>query len=418
MAKIWEKNNKEQSAAQRTFNSFTTGNDYLLDKEYFLKYDLHGSLAQALVLRMAGIYRMDEYKAIVALLNIAIENLDIIEVTKEDEDCHTAIEKYLTQHAGDLGKKIHTGRSRNDQSLTMIRLYMLDMLDRVNGSLTLLNKNLNNKSEQYRKQIFIGYSHTQQAMLTTLGHYYNAINEQLEDDALFIKFIQLHISKSPLGSGAGFGSPIYLDRGIASKQMGFTSVQHNSLYCQNSRGKFELMYIQGLGQIMLSLQRLASDILLYTSREFSFFDVSDELSQGSSMMPQKKNLDVFEIIRAKSAEVISLENRVQLIMKGLPSGYNRDLQIIKNAIVEATNTTLDCINITNGALDYIKPNDTNIRNSIKKDIYSADAAILKCMEDKSLNFRDVYKEILESDMNFNPDDIIKSRVSSGSPGNF
>jgi len=418
MAKIWEKNNKEQSAAQRTFNSFTTGNDYLLDKEYFLKYDLQGSLAQALVLRMAGIYRMDEYKAIVALLNIAIENLDIIEVTKEDEDCHTAIEKYLTQHAGDLGKKIHTGRSRNDQSLTMIRLYMLDMLDRVNGSLTLLNKNLNNKSEQYRKQIFIGYSHTQQAMLTTLGHYYNAINEQLEDDALFIKFIQLHISKSPLGSGAGFGSPIYLDRGIASKQMGFTSVQHNSLYCQNSRGKFELMYIQGLGQIMLSLQRLASDILLYTSREFSFFDVSDELSQGSSMMPQKKNLDVFEIIRAKSAEVISLENRVQLIMKGLPSGYNRDLQIIKNAIVEATNTTLDCINITNGALDYIKPNDTNIRNSIKKDIYSADAAILKCMEDKSLNFRDVYKEILESDMNFNPDDIIKSRVSSGSPGNF
>ncbi len=419
MAKIWDKNNKENSSAQEAFNNFTTGKDYILDRENFLYYDLRASIAHASALALAEIYTNEEFHKIKDLLTDAIADVSLVNVTKEDEDCHTAIERYLTENAGDLGKKIHTGRSRNDQSLTMIRLYMKANL--VNNIMPLLSKNINEFKElssEHFDQVFIGYSHTQQAMLTTLGHYYDAFKEQLEDDYEFLKYIYKHIDKNPLGSGAGFGSPIYLDRNWTTKELGFREVQMNSLYCQNSRGKYELLYLHGLSQIMQTLQKFATDMLLYTSREFSFFDVNDELSQGSSMMPQKKNLDVFEIIRAKSAEVMSLENRVQLIMKGLPSGYNRDLQVIKSALVESTDSVSECLSIFNLALKFIQPNDTNIRKAIKNDIYSADAAIIKCSRDSSLNFRDVYKNILEEDLDFTTGDIIRARISLGSPGNY
>jgi len=419
MSKIWDKNNNLMSSAQEAFNNFTTGKDYILDRENFLYYDLKASIAHAGALHLAHIYTSDEFIKIKDLLNAAILDISLVDVTKEDEDCHTAIERYLTLNAGDLGKKIHTGRSRNDQSLTMIRLYMKANL--MNSIMHPLSKSINNfktMSSEYHEQVFIGYSHTQQAMLTTLGHYYNAFTEQLEDDYEFLKYIYKHIDKNPLGSGAGFGSPIYLDRNWTTKELGFREVQMNSLYCQNSRGKYELLYLHGLSQVMQTLQKFATDMLLYTTREFAFFDVSDELSQGSSMMPQKKNLDVFEIIRAKSAEVMSLENRVQLIMKGLPSGYNRDLQVIKNALVESTDSVAECLNIFNLALKFIQPNDSNIRKAIKNDIYSADAAITKCSRDSSLNFRDVYKNILEEDLDFTTGDILRARISLGSPGNY
>jgi argininosuccinate lyase len=419
MAKIWDKNNKEQSVAQQLFNEFTTGKDYILDKENFIYYDLRASQAHAYALHIAGVYTLAEFRKITNILQDVIDNPGKIEVTKDDEDCHTAIERYLVLVAGDLGKKIHTGRSRNDQSLTMIRLYMKEnMKFNIMPSVSKIVNDFKSLSIEYTNQLFIGYSHTQQAMLTTLGHYFDAFKEQLEDDYNFLEYVVKHIDKNPLGSGAGFGSPIYLDRNATARLMGFKEVQVNSLYCQNSRGKFELLYLHGLSQVMQTLQRFATDMLLYTTREFSFFNVSDELSQGSSMMPQKKNLDVFEIIRAKSAEIISIENRVQLIMKGLPSGYNRDLQIIKNALVESTDSVAECLKIFNLTLNFIQPNDYNIRNAIKKDIYSADAATLKCMKDTSLNFRDVYKQILDEDLYFTPEDIIKSRVSLGAPGNY
>lgn len=419
MSKIWDKNNNLMSSAQEAFNNFTTGKDYILDRENFLYYDLKASIAHAGALHLAHIYTFDEFSKIKDLLNAAILDISLVGVTKEDEDCHTAIERYLTLNAGDLGKKIHTGRSRNDQSLTMIRLYMKANL--MNSIMHPLSKSINNfktMSSEYHEQVFIGYSHTQQAMLTTLGHYYDAFKEQLEDDYEFLKYIYKHIDKNPLGSGAGFGSPIYLDRNWTTKDLGFREVQMNSLYCQNSRGKYELLYLHGLSQVMQTLQKFATDMLLYTTREFSFFNVSDELSQGSSMMPQKKNLDVFEIIRAKSAEVMSLENRVQLIMKGLPSGYNRDLQVIKNALVESTDSVAECLNIFNLALKFIQPNDINICKAIKNDIYSADIAITKCSNDSSLNFRDVYKNILEEDLDFTTGDILRARISLGSPGNY
>lgn len=417
MQKIWQKNNKS-TGASNLFNNFTTGNDWEIDRDHFLHYDLLASIAHASSLQLAGIYTTEEFNKIRLLLSSAINNPELIEVTQETEDCHTAIEIYLTKKAGDLGKKIHTGRSRNDQSLTMIRLYMKSNMYELRSSLTTLISDFNNKSIDHKDQIFIGYSHTQQAMLTTLGHYYNSFKEQFIDDRELLSYIYSHIDKNPLGSAAGFGSPIYLDRNHGSELMGFASVQNNSLYCQNSRGKFELLYLHGLSQVMQTLQRFATDIILYTTREFSFFDIDDELSQGSSMMPQKKNLDVFEIIRAKSAEVMSLENRVQLMIKGLPSGYNRDLQLIKNALVEATDTVKKCIEVFDSSLRHIRVNNKNIRTAIKKDIYSADVAILKCIQDNSLNFRDVYKSVLDSNMDLKPEDIINSRASRGGPGNY
>ena len=418
MSKIWAKDNKEMSNTAKFFNSFTTGNDYIIDRDNFLYFDLVASKAHALTLQEAGIYSKEDLFKINNLLDMAMITPGLIEVTKEDEDCHTAIEKYLTKLAGDLGKKIHTGRSRNDQSLTMIRLYMTTKLGQVMDLDCNLIETLDNLSKRYKDQLFIGYSHTQQAMITTLGHYYNAFCEQVSDDWDLLENIKFLIDKSPLGSGAGFGSPVKLNRKLSAKKMGFRGVQNNSLYCQNSRGKFELLYVQGLGHVMETLQKLATDMILYTTREFSFFDVSDDLSQGSSMMPQKKNLDVFELIRAKAAEVISLEARLHLINKGLPSGYNRDLQLVKNAIVEATETTSDCLRAMDLALRNITPNDANIRKEIREDIYSADLATIKCMDNPALNFRDVYKDILNDKTIYTPEEILKRRVSAGSPGNY
>lgn len=419
MSKIWAKNNKELSDVAEFFNSFTTGNDYIIDRDNFLYFDLIASNAHALTLKEAGIYTEVEYLVITNLLNAAMCDLSLVEVTKEDEDCHTAIEKYLTKHAGDLGKKIHTGRSRNDQSLTMIRLYLVKNINQIlAGGLCDLIELLEINSDIYKNQLFIGYSHTQQAMLTTLGHYYNAYYEQLLSDWDLLESIQNLINISPLGSGAGFGSPVKLNRELSAKTMGFRDVQNNSLYCQNSRGKFELLYIQGLSHIMETLQKISTDMILYTTREFSFFNIDENLSQGSSMMPQKKNLDVFELIRAKSAEVISLETRLRLLNKGLPSGYNRDLQLVKNAIVEATETTKACLHVIYSALQGLTPNNENIRKQIREDIYSADLATIKCMDNPSLNFRDVYKEILSESNSYTPEEILKRRVTSGSPGNY
>lgn len=417
MSKIWSKN-KEISKDAETFNLFTTGNDYALDQDYFMVHDIIATKAHALTLAKAGIITDKEYGLIATVLGSLLAR-DVIAIEPEDEDCHTVLERILVAKLGDLGKKIHTGRSRNDQSLTMIRLFMHDSSKMIGRNLYHLYIKLADLSNEYRNQIFIGYSHTQQAMLTTLGHYYNSFHEQFLDDSGYLHLVSEHIHQNPLGSGAGFGSPINLDRQLSSDKLGFNKVQKNSLYCQNSRGKFELMYLSALSQIMLSLQRFATDMIMYTTREFSFFDIDDTLAQGSSMMPQKRNLDVFEIIRAKSAEVMSLETRVQMILKGLPSGYNRDLQLIKNAIVEAHISVNNCLGQACVALDYLKPNDENIRKSIKPDIYSTDVAIIKCLENPELNFRDVYNEILNTgNFDLKPEDVIKNRKSLGSPGNY
>jgi argininosuccinate lyase len=415
MAKIWTKSNQEETTAAKIFCDFTTGNDYQLDDAYFLKYDLEASCAWAEALVECGIYTEDEAKTVVqALLDInELHTAGLFRVEKDDEDGHTAIENKLIALVGDLGKKIHTGRSRNDQSLTMIRMFMTDALREIDNLYTLLSIKL---AKKMTNDVFIGYSHTQQAMPITISHYFGNFTEAIKDDSMFLSAALTQIDRCPLGTGAGFGSPLRVNRLDLADKLGFREVQNNSLYCQNSRGKFELIYLNAITQIMLTLQRMANDMVLYTSREYGLFKMSDSLSQGSSMMPQKKNPDVFEMIRAKTADIFALEERVKFIIKGLPSGYNRDLQEIKACIVDAYNISRNCIYIMTLAMDHIEADHGAIADRLQKDIVAADYAINKCVQDPSLNFRDVYKESTEN-LQMTPIEAVKLRKSKGSPFN-
>ena len=414
--KLWQKQNLSKDA--EIFCRFTTGNDYQLDHNYFLKHDLRASATWAKALEKAGIYNKQELEKVLSAIETIRTNYNrgSFGVSVVDEDCHTAIENALVNIAGEPGKKIHTGRSRNDQSLTMIRLFMKDTLGHIERETREMYELLMNKARENYGKLFIGYSHTQQAMPTTLEHYFIAHAESFLDDAHWIKSHVIDfVSQCPLGTGAGFGSQLGIDRDFLSEDLGMKTTQYNSLYCQNSRGKFELLYINAMTQVMLSLQRLASDMVLYTSREFGLFKMSDCLSQGSSMMPQKKNPDVFEMVRAKSADVMALEERVKMIVKGLPSGYNRDLQEIKACIVDAYNITTNCLAVMSLALEHIEADSDRIASVIQSDITSTDVIISQCIKQTGAAFRDIYLNAgLDSDVD--PLEAALSRRSPGSPG--
>jgi argininosuccinate lyase len=422
MAKIWTKSNQEETTDAKTFCEFTTGNDYQLDQSYFFEYDIEASKVWAEAIRDCGIYTEDECKFVTESLDTILTSYRNggIRVEPEDEDCHTTIEKWLTKLTGNLGKKIHTGRSRNDQSLTMVRMFMRNALIDISVHVTRLSSNIARQSGIWgSNKPFIGYSHTQQAMPITIGHYFGSFTESFSDDNKALSNARCFINKCPLGTGAGFGSPLEVDRLFIADKLKFDGFINNSLHTQNTRGKYELIYLQAISQVMLTLQRMANDMILYTTREFGLFKMSDSLSQGSSMMPQKKNPDVFEIIRAKAADVLSLEERVKLIIKGLPSGYNRDLQEIKACVVDAYNITKNCLYIMNLAIEHIEPDHDKIEQRLESDIVATDYIIGKCIQDPGLNFRDMYKDFTEGNYaSLKPEDAIRLRKSKGSPSNL
>lgn len=417
MSKIWSKNN---STTNTFVESYTVSGDNDLDNYDFFKYDIKGSIAHVDSLFSSGVISAIEKDLLIADLGRILRKWEQgnIEISISDEDCHSVIERELIESLGDIGKKIHTGRSRNDQALTMIRLYMVSTLENVLIGLGNLNQKFFELQEKYRDTPFIGYTHTQQAMPITLGHYYNSFYEQTYDDIGYCTSILKSISKNPLGSGAGFGSTVSLDRELTTSLLGFESLQKNSLYCQNSRGKFELQYVHALSQIMLTLQKFATDIILYTSREFSLFRVNDSITTGSSMMPQKKNLDIAEILRGNHGMIVGYETQIHTISHGLISGYNRDYQLIKKSIVESYKIASSSIFAANTILENIEPDADKIMSTIKSDIYAADLATIKSQEE-GIPFRDSYKLIMEEG-NFNVDfhEIIKLRKTVGSPGNF
>lgn len=415
----FSKSNNSLDNSTSIFRAFTTGNNYQLDQSYFLKYDLLINKIWAEELHQCGIYSTEELKLVkdgLGKISDSYKSGNFI-VKPEEENCHVAIENALVQLIGNAGKKIHTGRSRNDQSLTMVRMFMADALIEISNSVTELSDKMSSQFLSDSGSVFIGYSHMQQAMATTIGHYFSAHSESLQDDAEHIASVYKHINKCPLGTGCGFGSPLEVDRSWIARQLNFHGVQNNSLYCQNSNGKFELLYIQSLSQVMLSLQRFANDMITYTSKEFSLFKMSDNICQDSDISPQKRNPDVFEMIRAKSADVFALEEKIKFIVKGMPSGYNRDLQEIKACIVDAYNIVRNCIYIISLSLEHIKPDMESIYNKLTRDVVSADYVASMCIKDKNLNFKELYLDYLHH-VDVSPHDAIALRVSKGSPFNF
>ncbi len=399
--------------------TYTAGTDYLFDKEILL-FDIEASMAHANGLEKIGVLTSVELGQIVGALESLKSEFKAgsIEITPADEDCHTVIENYLVEKIGEAGKKIHTGRSRNDQVLTATRLYMKHHLTQLTQQCVGLASDFVDVAEKYKEVPMPGYSHTQQAMLSSVGHYMLAHAEALLDDSDFLASVLKHIDKSPLGSAAGFGVSIPLDREFTAKELGFGGVQVNSLYCQNSRGKFESTYMEALAQIMLTLGKFATDMLLFTSQEFDYFSIDPSLTTGSSIMPHKHNLDVMEILRGNVSVVIANQLMIKGIAKNLLSGYNRDGQLIKKPLIESTHIVADSLEVASLVLKGLTPKPESIKAKINPGIFTADIAN-QMVVDQGMPFRDAYKAAAD----MRPEDVdlqknIASKVSLGGPGNL
>jgi argininosuccinate lyase len=295
----------------------------------------------------------------------------------------------------------------------------LDKLVQVKSKAKTLIKTLLKKAEEFADVPFPGYSHTQQAMLTSLGHYYACYAESLLDDLENLNYTHKILNKNPLGSAAGFGSNLELDRELTTEELGFDSMIINSLYAQNTRGKLDSIFAEAMSQIMLSLNKIANDFLLFTTREFSFFDIPDHLTTGSSIMPQKRNLDLFEIMKGKSSIVISKQLELKNIYKDGISGYNREIQFTKQIILEVTDITESSLKIVDLFIKECKPNSENIQSALKKDIFSADIAT-QMSKEKGIPFREAYKLALKKaeEGEFDLNEELSKKKSLGSAGNL
>ncbi|HID92091.1 TPA: argininosuccinate lyase [Candidatus Peregrinibacteria bacterium] len=350
---------------------------------------------------------------------LELYNQNKIVITPADEDCHTVIEAFLTEKYGDAGKKIHTGRSRNDQVLTAVRLYSQNSLQKIILKTEILQKTFLTKTFEYKNNPFPGYTHTQQAMLSSLGHYFSAFAESLENDILFAKSVQKLTNQNPLGSAAGYGVSFNLDREMTTKELGFEKIQINSMYCQQSRGKFESLLLEACAQIMLTLGKYAQDMILFTSQEFNFFTSDDSIVTGSSIMPQKRNLDGLEIMRGHVSGVISKQLEIKEMSKNLISGYHRDLQLMKKPLIESIDITLDSLEIAKIYLENLTPNQEIIESKITKEMFLADIAN-DMVKNENIPFRDAYMQAFERLDEYEVDfqKNIAEKKSLGSAGNL
>ena len=312
-------------------------------------------------------------------------------IKQEDEDCHTAIENYLIKKLGDCGKKIHTARSRNDQVLTALRLYYKDEIKAVVELLDKFVKKLILFKEKYTSVEIPGYTHMTKAMPSSVGLWAESFIESMQDNKKLLNCIEKLVDQSPLGTGAGYGLPIGVDRELTTEILGFKKIQKNPIYVQNSRGKFESSILHVLSQIMFDLNKMSSDILLFSTSEFGYFELPFELTTGSSIMPHKKNLDVLEITRAKYHQIVAFEFEVKNIIANLISGYNRDLQLTKKPVMCGFEVTKDTIGIMIKVLEKLKINKSNCKKAMVKELYTTEKAY-KLIEN-GVPFRDAYKEI-------------------------
>ncbi len=418
MTKIWQ---KTKTKSNKVVEMYNTGDDYKIDMEIF-PFDIVASIAHAEMLGSIGVLTKGEVVSIVEELSRIRKSFNEgkIKIRVEDEDCHTVIENLLIKKLGDVGKKIHTGRSRNDQVLTAVRLFTLHTLNVISS----LNKELAGLfiefAEKHKNSPLPGYTHTQQAMLSSFGHWSLSFVEGLVNDQELLKnAIELN-SQNPLGTAAGFGVSFPLDRDYTRKRMGFNKNIVNSLFAQASRGKFESMTLEALSQIMLTLSRFATDMLFFTARETSFIKVQESLTTGSSIMPQKKNLDSMELMRGNASVVFSHQLAIKNIPKGVISGYNRDLQLIKKPLIESLHIIEDSLRVACEFVKGAEVNEDNVRKAIKADIFAADMAN-EMVENEGLSFRDAYVRVgqsLNQVKDFDVEKNIASKKSLGSPGNL
>lgn len=417
MQKLWQKNNYNLNTV---LEKFETADDLVFDN-YLAPYDIFGSLAHVSMLNKIGLITEKELSQISqALLHIK----DLIQdgqfrLEFGDEDIHTKIESKITELIGEAGKKIHTGRSRNDQVLTDLRLLTRSYLLSINGSVIELTNLLIELAEKYNNVPMPGYTHMQKAMPSSLGLWFGSYAESLSDSLKLLNYAYELNNQSPLGSGAGYGVNLPLDREFTASLLGFNKVQNNSLYVQNSKGKIESTVVFALMQIVFDISKMSSDLLLFTTSEFNFFNIDDSIATGSSIMPQKKNLDVAELLRSKIHVMHGYFVQVYTTVMNLPSGYNRDSQDIKKPFIEALNLTTDILDVFMILIQNVTPNTKVLEKAMTQELYATATAYQYVSE--GTPFREAYKKVgenLDNVEKISPENYMKLSAHSGSVGNL
>jgi len=391
MKKLWDKGYD----LNKTIESYTVGNDPILDKQ-LVYYDCVASIAHAKMLGEINLLTETEVQDLIRELNhiIDLDKKGEFPITQEQEDCHTAIEMFLIFALGDVGKKIHTARSRNDQVLTALRLYYKDQIENVVHNIKSLTNMISNFTSKYGKIHFPGYTHMQKAMPSSFGLWGSAFSDSMNDNLLLLDTIKIIINQSPLGTAAGYGVPLNIDREFTAKELEFSSVQSNPIYTQYSRGKFEITILHVLSQIMLDLNKIASDLILFSMSEFGYVELPDEFCTGSSIMPQKKNPDVLELLRAKYHVVSSYEFQVSRLTSDLISGYNRDIQLTKEPVMNGFSITLDSLEITTLLFQNLVVNKVKCESALDDEIFATER-VYKLVK-KGIPFRDAYMQIAKT----------------------
>lgn len=390
--KLWQKGYTLNSRIE----AFTVGEDYLIDQK-LVDYDCLASKAHAAMLCKIGILTDDELEKILNELDRIIElnHNGRFPVTLKDEDCHTAIENRLTESLGETGKKIHTGRSRNDQVLAALRLYYKDRLMHLKDELKSLKKAVDKLIESSGSIPIPGYTHTRKAMPSSVGLWAGALSEALEDDLLQLESVYALVDQSPLGSGAGYGVPLNLDREMVAEELGFSKIQKNPVYVQSSRGKFEAALLHLAGFILFDANKTATDLILFTLPDFGFFELPETFLTGSSIMPQKKNPDVLELIRANYHVVLGYEMQVKSLIGNLISGYHRDFQLLKEPVMKSLEILLETVSILTLVFENLTVNEKQCKKAMTDELFATEKVY--DLVKKGMSFREAYRRVIMND---------------------
>ncbi|MBQ1646568.1 MAG: argininosuccinate lyase [Prevotella sp.] len=387
-SKLWEKNFEINQEIER----FTVGKDREMDL-YLAKYDVLGSMAHITMLQSIGLLQADELELLLDELKNIYQTCEQGDFIIEDgvEDVHSQVELMLTRKLGDMGKKIHSGRSRNDQVLVDLKLFTRAKLRKIVEQVQVLFEELIAKSNQYKDILMPGYTHLQIAMPSSFGLWFGAYAESLTDDMLFLQAAYKMTNRNPLGSAAGYGSSFPLNRQMTTDLLGFDTMNYNVVYAQMGRGKMERNVAFAMASVAGTLAKMAFDACLFNSQNFSFVKLPKECTTGSSIMPHKKNPDVFELIRAKSNKIQGLPQQVMLIMNNLPVGYFRDLQIIKEVFLPAFDELEDCLQMAAYIINKMEVDEHILDNPMYDPIFSVEE--VNKLAANGMPFRDAYKTV-------------------------
>lgn len=411
-APIWQKN--LEAAVDKDIMDYMAGEDIILDRQ-LIEYDIQASVAHVKGLESIKLLTANESQDLqdqLSILQSSIAHGTYVLDTKF-EDCHSAIEAYLVENLGELGKKVHTGRSRNDQVLVATRLYLKDALKTAIEYTKAAADACLKQAKETEQVPMPGYTHLQRAVPSSGGMWFGGFAEAMTDNLISLSAAQKLIDANPLGTAAGYGVNLELDRYLTTKALGFARMQLNPINCQNSRGKFELAVLNALGQCLLDIRRYSWDLSLFTTAEFDFVSLPDEMTTGSSIMPNKRNPDLIELMRAAYATVQAATVELQSILS-LPSGYQRDLQFTKGPILRAVNKALHTMKLFPQVILGTKFKEEKLKAAIDTPMYATDFAVE--LSSYGMPFRDAYRQVVERYDELGgrtPEKSLKERVSPG-----